>query len=181
VKYQSSALMQNIISNTSFEPTSGWTGTHINGTSKAAVENVYGYFDHGTFVNSIDQLNAGNFDPTKNTYKAYLKVTFPDTNSCLINSGPYDNRTLIGKFEDKEQWALNSTIYDSTGRPSANLIFSLGEYKYNPATDGYTKYNDNLTFSNFEASEDGTYLLTEATSSYNEKDFKKKMQCRLSI
>lgn len=183
VKYQSSALMQNIISNTSFESASGWTGTRSEeAESKAIVENVYGYFSNSTFISSIDDLNNGTFDPEKG-YKAYLKITFPGGKGCVINSGPFDNRTLIGKFEDKEKWALTYKALNLAGEETTGLVFDIGEYKYSPRLDGYEKDETNLRFSSFASGDDkNSYYLTEVERcSYNEKDFKKKMQCRLGI
>lgn len=176
-KYRSAAIAQNIISNTSFESTSGWTGTYLSGNEKAIIENVYGRFDSKTktFVNSIDELNNGTFDPAKE-YKAYLKITFPAEGSCVINSGPYDNRTLIGNMVVGDKWVLSNTIRDEEGNQVNSLTFNLGEYNYSSSTGGYTSNEDSkLAFSAFEQLDETTnkWMSTVEIGDYTAEEFKK--------
>jgi hypothetical protein len=49
--------VQNLISNSSFESTSGWTGAKkAGGTKKAKIENVSGYFGDNGFVSVVDEI-----------------------------------------------------------------------------------------------------------------------------
>jgi hypothetical protein len=71
-EYFSPALVPNLITNTKFDSTTGWTGTKIAGqTEKCTVRNVYGHFLEATgggyrFVDSADELLAGTFNPDYN-------------------------------------------------------------------------------------------------------------------
>lgn len=197
-EYNSPALTQNVISNTTFESTSGWTGTHnAVGKEKAKIEHVFGYFESGRFVDSINELKSGTFmeldadgKPKKN-YKAYLKITFPNKNARIINSGPFDNRTLIGKMEPGDEWALRYICKDATGRNASGFSISLGEYSYVSSTDGYSLIEEpKITFNaltgsktNHTLTKNGkTYgLIKVNTSTYSAEDFKKKMKVRVCI
>lgn len=192
-EYHSPALTQNVISNSTFESASGWIGTH-NGTSgaeKATVEAVYGRFNNGEFVNSIDDLKDGSFN-ANNEYKAFLKVTFKNENSRLINSGPYDNRTIIGSMDVGEEWAARLS-YRKIGN-LGDLSLSIGEYVYNSGANGYLpKDPSQIGFGSFGGKEG--YTLTSGTglnaksykvaavnsNSYSKEQFKKKMNVRLCI
>ena len=184
-EYKSPALTQNMISNSTFESTSGWIGTKkdISG-EKAKVEAVYGYFNGSTFINAIDELKNGTFDPEKKAYKSYLKLDFNGANSTVINSGPFDNRTLIGKMIPGDKWALK---YECAN--GSNLTFSLGEYKYSSSKDGYTaiSYTENPTKERvvFEKKEDEDgyqiFEVVETDYPYSEESFKKDMNVRLQV
>lgn len=186
-EYKSPALTQNMISNSTFESTSGWTGTKNDGSGeKAKVEAVYGYFNDSTFTNAIDELKNGTFNPKSednpngNDYKTFLKFVFNDTNSTVINSGPFDNRTLIGNMVAGDEWALWSKVIGS-----GVLNFTLGEYKYSSTMDGYDGISGEITFSNTiktETKNDKTYsIYTVESSSSSEESFKKNMNVRLQI
>jgi hypothetical protein len=143
-EYKSPALTQNIISNTAFDSTSGWTGTHNSeGKEKAKIENVFGYFDleNKRFIDSIEELKSGKFmeldadGKPKRNYKAYLKITFPNSDAIVVNSGPFDNRTLIRKMEPGDEWALRCVFKDETGEKISGFKTTLGEYSYTSTTD----------------------------------------------
>lgn len=181
VNYASPALTQNVISNTKFESTSGWVGTHNgeSGAKKAKVEAVYGYFlSGGAFQSSIDDLKNGQFSLDKN-YKPYLKVTFPNDKSRLINSGPFDNRTVIENMSKGDKWAARLVVIG--GSPT----LSLGEYVYKSGLDGYgAKDSPKITFSEpSDKSQNGkTYKIFEVDESpYSKEQFKKDMQVRVCI
>lgn len=184
-EYKSPALVQNIISNSDFKSTSGWTGTY-NGIGtvehKATVEAVYGYFANGKFVNALDELKNGSFSSEK-TYEAYLQLTFPTTNSWVINSGPFDNRISIGNMELGDSWALESNYLSSSGQPVGTLNFNLGEYNYDPKSDGYVQNTTNIQFSNFQSQPNysTTQFSTISKSNYSKESFKKNSKVRLRI
>jgi hypothetical protein len=98
-KYWSPALIQSIVTNSRFDSTSGWTGTRSAADGvKATVRNVYGYFRGSEFIDSADELLKGTFNPGNEDLAAYLEIKL-DTNSLVLNSGPYDNRIVIGNME----------------------------------------------------------------------------------
>lgn len=187
-EYKSPALTQNMISNSTFESTSGWTGTkkEVSG-EKAKVEAVYGYFDDtNKFVSAIEDLQEGKFDPKSaenpdgKDYKAYLKLEFKGINSTVINSGPFDNRTLIGNMVAGDEWALWSEVIGP-----GILNFTLGEYKYSSTMDGYNNISGEISFSNViktETKGNKTYsIYTVESSSSSKESFKKNMNVRLQI
>jgi hypothetical protein len=186
-EYKSPALTQNMISNSTFESTSGWTGTKSEtGGEKAEIEAVYGYFNEGEFVNAINELKNGTFNPKSsenpdgNDYKAYLKLNFKDANSTVVNSGPFDNRTLIGNMVAGDEWALWSEVIGP-----GTLNFTLGEYKYSSTIDGYDNVSGEISFSDtIETETKGgkTYsIYTVESSTSSNESFKRNMNVRLQI
>jgi hypothetical protein len=200
-KYKSPALTQNMISNSTFESTSGWTGTRKGDGNKATIEAVYGYFGQNGFINAIDELKNGTFDPKSKTYKSYLRLNFDGADSTVINSGPFDNRTLIGNMIIGDEWALDYTCFDETGKsvkdsvkyPKNPLTFSLGEYKYFSGIDGYSEINysagekyEKISFSAPENKDNYQVFTVQKDQGrdgheYSNESFKKKMNVRLQI
>jgi hypothetical protein len=147
-QYDSPALLQNIVTNTEFKGTSGWVGTYT-GTSAnkkniygAKIESVYGTLTGTRFTSVVDYLSNGTYS-TSATYTSYLKVTFPTAGGSdkgvLINTGFYDNRTIIGSVEENELWYFKPTILSDTNEDvSSNFTYELREVSYNPNTDAYT-------------------------------------------
>ena len=202
-EYKSPALTQNMISNSTFESTSGWTGTKNGTGEKAKVEAVYGYFSNNKFINAIDELKNGTFDPvsTENPqgkdYKAYLKLDFKGANSTVINSGPFDNRALIGNMVAGDKWALDYICLDKTGTSVKNtgvyetnpINFSLGEYKYFSIDDDYSspEYDEGdetervLITRQDDEERYQIFSVNETEYPYSNESFKKKMNVRLEI
>ena len=181
-EYKSPALIQNIITNAAFKGTSGWTGAKWSGKEKAAVESVYGYFSNGSFVNSLDELQAGTFPQANKEYRTYLKIHFPTSNSVVINSGPYDNRTIIQNMEKNEQWALR---YFCANKSSANdgLRVGLCECSYNTSSQSYDITESKIRFSEFKADDKyPDYLFATVTdANYSKAEFKKQSKVRLAL
>lgn len=183
-EYTSPALTQNIVSNTTFQSTSGWTGTRVNSSesARAEVETVLGYFSGSTFVNSIDELASKSFDPVKKTYTPYLKITFNSADSRVINSGPYDNRVLLANIEAKDKWAMSYTCKSATGGDVTNLGVTLGEYTYDTGTLCHELSTSKITFSSFTTPSGSTHAISEVTNStYSKEQFKKNSQVRICI
>ena len=185
--YKSPALITNIISGASFESASGWTGTRQTADSKkATVENVYGYFDsNGLFVNALEEIVTKG-PQNSNQWKAYLKLTFPEPGSLVINSGPYDNRSLIHNMDLGGSWALK--VRTAKG-DAGELICRLGEYKYDPSDDIYEYNTKNIALKGASVKteygypqQEGDYRVwTVLANKYSEKEFQKKSQVRLGI
>lgn len=185
-KYYSPTLIQNIVTNSRFDSTSGWIGTRLakNG-DKAQIRNVYGYFNGmGVFVNSADEMLKGRpFNPNNPDLAAYLEITLWE-DSLVLNSGPYDNRIAIGNMEQGSEWQLNHNITFG-GNGAGNFTVNIGEYIYDSTMDGYkpiTK-DDNTPDENntniwFENSGD---IYTVAKSQYQEKTFKEDSKVYIAI
>lgn len=155
-EYCSPVLLQNIITNTEFKTSSGWIGTYECSSGEpnaiteygAQVDPVFGRFVEENSIKSfssvIDELSNGKYNNTI-AYTPYLKVTFPQHNeknkSVVINTGFYDNRTLIGQVDYEEEWYFEPKILDLNGNvindPISLFDFYLREASFNPITGGY--------------------------------------------
>ena len=185
-KFTSPELIQNLISNTTFKSTSGWTGAYYGGAltgntqekknKKAAIRNVFGRFAGDVFSKAMDELAAGNFH--SESYSSYMKLYFPNKISngvgpAVINSGPFDNRTSIGYMDLNSKWVLAVELYDSTGELIADPVasgfsFSLEEAGYNTsgANEGaYTKAsNAKLVLTKKDSTESIPSAVTEGVN-----------------
>ena len=145
-EYISPTLVQNVISNAEFKNTSGWVGTYYGTASyvenKPTVEAVNGRFDSnvGKFYSAIEDLKNGNY--RSGQYTPYLKITIPPQtgsfNPILINTGFYDNRTLIKNVEPGEPWILKSTIFRANGQAATGFEYQLAEVEYDAQNGRYT-------------------------------------------
>lgn len=141
--YISPILLQDVIANSDFKSTAGWTGTHTGKNSnRATIETVYGRFAADKKFHSISEdLKSNKFNDNIGNYKAYLKVVFPASNSegpsLLINDGFYENRTLIKNIEKGEKWNLVMDWLDEGGSSINNFEYALREVKYDPENDNY--------------------------------------------
>lgn len=147
--YNSPTLLQNVITNTDFKGTTGWVGTYSGDASNAkstygaTIEPVYGEFISNKFSSVVEQLSNGTYSSTSD-YQSYLKVTFPKAENgnqgILINTGFYDNRTLIGEVDYNEEWYFNADIVDDSGatvNAFTNFDFALREVSFDPAKGNY--------------------------------------------
>lgn len=177
--YTSPALIQNIITNSKFASTSGWTGTHDNSEDnsieKGTVDNVYGRFEGDRFVSSTEDLGKENFDDYISQYKPYLKISLPNEDACVINSGPRDNRISIRNMEVGSEWYLKCVAHDG----SYITAFELGEFVYSPDSQGYVPATQNIVFDR-NVSDNDEYIIFKVTNTnYTEAAFKKNSQIRL--
>ena len=197
-EYVSPVLMTNLISNTEFKNTSGWKGVGYGtpkqgvskpeSTDKPTVENVYGTKEN-SFESALDRLSSGTLGDDPSIYEAYMKLTFPKKQDnidrgyipAVINSGPFDNRTLIGKITEGDQWALY--IEGRTPGDLAHLNFSLEESEYTSGTGCYVPFTTKkIDFSSEgDAGPQSAKIFTFTKCDYNEKTFKKQMKLRLVI
>lgn len=149
-EYNSPTLVQNVITNTEFKSTAGWVGTYSGRTPNAkqnygvVVEPAYGRFVGKDFSSVIKELQEGSYN-VNNKYVSYLKITVPARTSLdtpiLVNTGFYDNRTLIDSVGYNEKWVLNYKILDSTGTPVSGFDFKLREVKYDIDNGDYNLNN----------------------------------------
>jgi hypothetical protein len=181
-EYISPELVQNIITNTDFKVSSGWTGTHFSskGSEKATAEAVYGRFDESGFISAIDDLTNGEtYDEQYVNHKAYMKLTMP-AGSYVVNSGPYDNRTSIGQMEVGSEWAL--AIKNRSGQDLSSVEYELGEYEYDASTNGYKQIVSGIVFEKQTEEKDGYIIFKVISNPYlNKKKFKEDSNVRLRI
>lgn len=107
-KYEAPILIQNLISNTDFKTTTGWTGQYFQGVNGAPVNNVSRYGakrEVDTQPNIMDTILDGRY-PEIEEYVPYLKATFSEMAATLINSGPFDNRKKIKNFSPGDKFVL---------------------------------------------------------------------------
>lgn len=181
-EYISPELVQNIITNTDFKVSSGWTGTHFStkNSKKASTKAVYGRFKDGEFISAITDLSDNaTYEQEYTNHLAYMRLEMPK-NTYVVNSGPFDNRVSIGQMEVGSQWAL--AIKNHNGANLPNVEYSLGEYEYDDATDGYKKVAGGITFTKVSDNLHG-YIVFEVTSNpyLNKKEFKENSNVRLRI
>lgn len=152
-EYKSPVAVLDAITNSEFKTTTGWTGSYFgvteNGNSKFApkLEAMYGKFRDGEFHDVIKELQDNTYSETENYYPL-LKASFTpfkqtDHESIIINSGFYDNRTMIGEVDYDEQWFLKVEILDKSGNkisdPLSKFTFCLREVLYNSKRGNYSK------------------------------------------
>ena len=172
-EYVSPALTQNLISNSTFESTSGWTGTKVNEDgNKPKIEAVCGRFENKQFISVIEDIKNGEFS-SANLYKTYLQIEWPENgeNAILLNSCIYDNRILLGNITTNDEFALKISCVNNEGEPYNNYNCVIGNYTYNPEKDKYSKDNNIIFASAGTKSEYNIYKVT--SSNYTEKTFKK--------
>ena len=180
----------NLVENTEFSNTSGWTGTYnSSGDSKdkAVIENVYGKFIGSSFV-SIANVLAGTanigqtfeefLNDSTNKCVPYLKAELKSNKSLVINSGPYHNRTTIGYMPVGSKWAFRA---DYLADSNNTLVFDIDEYVYNPANGHYSAPASKKI--EFEVTEQGGYTIyTVKTNTFtDEKDFTKNCKLKIAI
>lgn len=192
-EYISPTLMTNLISNTEFKNTSGWKGVGYTSErtlskkpeakNKPVVENVYGRFNGNNFISAMTDLTNGLFSD-KQTYEAYMKLDFSQAATLsgvtpiVINSGPFDNRTLINKIVKGDEWALY--VQDREGNWPTGLTFTLEEVKYDSGTGCY-KQTNNGKISFTSSTTTSSQIFTFGDCDYSDKTFTKNVKLHLKI
>ena len=192
-EYVSPILMTNLISNTEFKNTSGWKGVGYTSEStlskkptaenKPIVENVYGRFNGNSFISAMTDLTNGQFSDEQ-TYEAYMKLDFSQIEALsgvtpiVINSGPFDNRTLINKIVKGDEWALY--VENREGKWPTGLTFTLEEVKYDSDTGCYKQTNSGkISFTSSTTT--SPQIFTFGECDYSDKTFKKNVKLHLKI
>ena len=119
-KYESPILIQNLISNTAFKSTTGWTGQYLTELAKRTNEEGEIIYEakNGNQVKTRgatrdvitdpdiieDLLNGEYTEDTK--YTPCLRAIFKTWDSILINSGTFDNRKVIKNFSANQKFVL---------------------------------------------------------------------------
>lgn len=193
-EFTSPTLIQNFINNYNFESTGGWTtsaSTALSSAEKASVQNVYGRFSVPTppasreFISIIDDFYNASYSES-NIYTPYMKLSFSNPNTFVLNSGIRDNRSLIKNIQEGEEWVLDYKIVDKTGTVANNAFtWNLGEYIYNTSGHGYEERSGMINFSVGNATNIGNdvarRIITVNSSNYTESTFKKNCKVYLKI
>lgn len=196
-KYEDLIFSTNLVENTEFSNTSGWTSTYNSkdaSADKAVIENVYGKFvkdkdnnDNVIFISTTDVL-AGTpitdqtfeefLNDSANKCAPYLKVELKSGNSLVINSGPYHNRTIIKNMPVGSKWALRAEYLTDSKAP---LEFDIDEYIYD-TTNGHYSAPDNKKIDFDVTNQDGYTIYTVKTNTFtDEKDFTKNCKLKIAI
>jgi hypothetical protein len=187
-KYEDLIFSTNLVENTEFSNTSGWTSTYnSNGASadKAVIENVYGKFIDNSFVSTTDVLAdkvdiSQTFEEFLNNCAPYLKVELKSDKSLVINSGPYHNRTIIGNMPVGSKWALRAECHSNNSSP-ASLTFDIDEYIYD-TTNGHYSAPDDKKIDFDVINQDGYTVYTVKTNTFtDEKVFTKNCKLKIAI
>lgn len=174
-------ILQNYVSNhEKFQSTSGWkTLKTVEGSSNMGlVENVS---DPDLFAFFDNHASAANPDLTP-----LLRVKFDGSGTCLMNSGPYDNRSNIKEYTKGEKYvlyinssALLDNMYDYTsysakymnGNPFSGLAVKVATYT--TRSDGSVNITDVLAqFDTFTSSGAYLYSTAEILNDYSEASTK---------
>lgn len=141
-EYEAPVLIKNLITNTDFKSTTGWTGQYlttlgpdgkpVNGNK---VKDLGATRDVATNPDMLESLISGNYDENQE-YTPYLKASFKSANSILINSGPYDNRKSIENFSPNQRFVLAWRCLTSTQSQEFLDDFDIKLVEYSYSVDG---------------------------------------------
>lgn len=175
--YTSPIIITNLVANTTFKSTSSWTASALTEGTKAILETAFGYFDTDAqkFVSCLDDMSS------VEKMKSYLKATFPETGSIVMNSGIQENRVLLENMIPGDKFAFRAKIFNDEGVDvTSSFDFDFDEYKYNTDT-GYYESSKTRKITFKEPIISGNYSIYEVNSnSYGSaENFKK--NCKLKI
>lgn len=147
--YQSPNLIQNLITNTDFKQTTGWTGQYYSeadGDGKPINGNTIKQngvkIEAKTTPDILTELANGSYSPEKE-YIPYLYSEFPGSSGVLINSGIYDNRKKIENFSSGQQFVLMWNLGQFDKEHSSNFLDTyrivIGEREYSVEGNCYLK------------------------------------------
>ena len=147
-KYESPILISNLISNTDFKTATGWTGQYI--AEKESDENKLSTYGATREVATSPDITSaildGNYNPEEE-YTPYLKATFSDKKSILINSGIFDNRKKIKNFSPQQKFILMWRLLGAEDDTDALTNFLehydvyIANYSYSVDGNCYSKVN----------------------------------------
>lgn len=158
-------LIQNLITNNTFKTTSGWQGAYIcaEGTNQNQGSQRNAKIEAKTNPDILNAIKGGLFD-FDTSYTPYLDVSIIEAESCLVNSGFYDNRRTLGNVSAGQRFVL---LYKETKNTAFSATIGEREYK---VSDGHyitptstTAVNTLLTFNSSEAI---TYITSEETMEF---------------
>ena len=137
-EYESPILIQNLISNTTFKSTTGWTGQYLTELVEKTDEEGEYEAKNGNQVKTrgatrdvitnpdiVEDLLNGEYSENIK-YIPCLRAIFKTWDSILINSGTFDNRKVIKNFsanqkfilawkfrDDAEEWYIDEQVGDA--------------------------------------------------------------------
>lgn len=174
-EYNSPELLENFLTNTEFDGTSGW------GSNGATLSVAYGKFEDKKFVSALEVFEQkGNYT----SIDPYLKITTKKgAEVLLLNTGPRDNRGVIGNMPAWSSYHYEVVLLNSKGEPvnQKGISVSLGEYTYK---DGLYEQKQESALkgqSSLVSIGSSEEILTVTNNPYNKETFKKKSQGRFGI
>lgn len=153
-KYITPNLIQNLITNTKFKSTDGWKGSYSCDNSTETNNKGSDYNAKVEVSTNPDMKNAilnGDFN-LSTLYTPYLRMTFPQASSCVVNTGFFDNRKIIKNLQALQKFVL---FYKPKHNPKSHKFqVLLNEETYDITTGHFVPNNDKpnwLTFSSESA------------------------------
>jgi hypothetical protein len=146
-EYITPNLISNLITNNTFKSTTGWTGSYSGGEANQGAD-LNAEIKSSTLPRDLlTDMKEGNYDPSL-TYTPCLRIKLKDSTSIVVNSGPYDNRTLIKEYSAGQKFVL---FYKET--TGTAFTAKIGARNYSPESGQYNTVFDKLlmTFSSSEA------------------------------
>lgn len=171
-------LITNFVTNNTFKSTSGWTGSCLaevqedfkNSENRAEVE-VIAIDSKGNSL--IEDFKQGKF--VGKTYTPHLKVKFQSEHSVLVNSGFYDNRSIIKNLAPGQRFVL---MYKETNSQHKTFQTRIGIGNYSVKEGRYTSLKDTfLDFNSIPVFKNGyAFIHASVPNNYNiidEKTYQK--------
>ena len=138
-EYTAPNLIQNYITNPNiFKSTSGWkpgfTEKNQAATNKGTIE--VGSYRENANKSVMEDILDGNFN-TSATYTPYLHYTWSNANTCLVNTGLYDNRYNIIKSDKVILVNGAQFVFDIKYRSSCDINVEIGCLTYDVNDSSY--------------------------------------------
>lgn len=201
-EYLSPNLIENLITNNSFKSTSGWSGSYM--TNDAGLANQGATYNALVSVSAkdpkdpngktlVEAFQDGSFSENNLEFSPCLQVKFQKAESVLVNSGFYDNRSIIKNLAPGQKFVL---LYKAKANTEANteapFVARVGVANYQVATGHYANI-DNQKFIEFDTKlytyngsndfKDYYYIIGEVPQEYSIVDEKtyQKLKTQLFI
>lgn len=191
--YVAPSLITNLVDNTEFLSTSGWSSGKQNDTEdKPEISITYGRWgdtEGQTKTSFIDvQTDWANGVYANDSRRARLKITTETKPGLVINSGFYSNRTLIKNISPSQRYVVRLKLLDSEGKTIGHndinsylrvqlcdIVYSTNNGCYN-ILDGYftQKDNDKTWFLDDDGYVTCTFSISNKSEKMTEAQFKNK-------
>ena len=104
-EYITPNLISNLITNNTFKSTTGWTGSYSGGAANQGADLNAEVISSTLPRDLLTDMKEGNYDRNL-IYTPCLRIKLKDSTSVVVNSGPYDNRTLIKEYSAGQKFVL---------------------------------------------------------------------------
>ena len=160
-EYLSPNLIENLITNNSFKSTSGWSGSYM--TDEADLANKGATYNALVSVSAkdpndpngktlVEAFQDGSFSKNNLEFSPCLQVKFQKAESVLVNSGFYDNRSIIKNLAPGQKFVLLYKVNakaNTEANAKAPFVARVGVANYQVAAGHYANI-DNQKFIEFD-------------------------------